>query len=133
MSTTAGGPVYPAAGAQNPTGPGTPSAPGGAPPSVARHPQDPDPVRATKARAVLALGIIALGTSFAIGGIIPALLALQLARQSRTELRDAQGFLTGGKLIRTGERLAWAAIVIVATVLVITAISGILRLAPGAA
>src|SRR6266545_1782597 len=115
MSTTAGGPVYPAAGAQNPTGPGTPSAPGGAPPSVARHPQDPDPVRATKARAVLALGIIALGTSFAIGGIIPALLALQLARQSRTE------------------RLAWAAIVIVATVLVITAISGILRLAPGAA
>ncbi|MGH3727228.1 MAG: hypothetical protein ACRDTU_00580 [Micromonosporaceae bacterium] len=97
---------------------------------VGRHPQDPDPVRATKARAVLALGIVALATSFTVGGIIPAVLALQLARQARADMRASEGFLTGGKLLRIGELLAWAAVVVVATVLVLAAIVGVFRLAP---
>lgn len=111
----------------SPGRPGQAGVPGVRPP--ARHPQDPDPAPATKPRAVLALGIVALCTSVTVGGIIPALLALQLARQSRSEIRAARGFLTGGRLLRAGERLAWASIMIVATVLVITAVSGILRLA----
>ncbi|HEX6076465.1 MAG TPA: hypothetical protein VFZ32_14520 [Micromonosporaceae bacterium] len=98
--------------------------------TVVRHPQDPDPVRATKARGVLALGIVALCTAVTVGGIIPALLALAMARRCRAEMREARGFLTGGRLLLVGERLAWIAIVVVATVLVILAISGVLRLAP---
>jgi hypothetical protein len=97
---------------------------------VARHPHDPDPVRATKAHGVLALGIVAVGTAVAVGGIIPALLALAMARQCRAEMRAAGGFLTGGRLLRAGERLAWTAVVIVITVLVVLAVSGVLRLAP---
>ena len=101
------------------------------PPMVtSRHPQDPDPVRATKARAVLALGIVAVCTSVTIGGVIPAVLALQLARQSRAEMKASQGFLTGIKLLRAGERLAWIALVVVAAVLVSLTVSGLLRLAP---
>ncbi|MGH3714522.1 MAG: hypothetical protein ACRDT4_13830 [Micromonosporaceae bacterium] len=110
--------------------PGQPAALAAQPPG--RHPADPDPVRATKARAVLALGIVALCTAVTIGGVIPAVVALLLARQSRAEMRAANGFLTGYKLLRTGERLAWAAILIVVTVLVLAAITGIMRLAPGA-
>jgi len=101
--------------------------------AVARHPQDPDPVRATKARGVLALGIVALCTAVTVGGLIPALLALSLARQCRAEMRAAQGFLTGGRLVVVGERLAWLSIVVVAAVLVVLAVSGVLRLAPGSA
>jgi hypothetical protein len=48
-------------------------------------------------------------------------------------MRAAQGFLTGGRLVVVGERLAWLSIVIVAAVLVILAVSGVLRLAPGSA
>ncbi|MGH3664157.1 MAG: hypothetical protein ACRDTQ_20175 [Micromonosporaceae bacterium] len=99
--------------------------------AAARHPRDPDPVRATKARGVLALGIVALCTSFTVGGVIPAVLALVMAQQSRSEMRASKGFLTGDRLLRLGERLAWASIVIAATVLVAGAVSGLLTLAPG--
>ncbi|MGH3737398.1 MAG: hypothetical protein ACRDT6_17585 [Micromonosporaceae bacterium] len=110
--------------------PGRPAGLAAAP--QARHPADADPVRASKARAVVALGIVALGTSVTVGGLIPAVLALWLARQSREEMRAAGGFLTGHRLLRTGERLAWTAILISVAVLVYAAIVGIMRLAPGA-
>ncbi len=45
-------------------------------------------------------------------------------------MRASEGFLTGGKLLRIGELLAWAAVVVVATVLVLAAIVGVFRLAP---
>lgn len=121
--------MYPV-GAQGPAAPGQPGR--SVAPTVGRHPQDPDPVRATKARAVLALGIVALVTSFVIGGIVPAVLAILMARQSRAEMRASKGFLTGGRLLRIGERLAWTAVVVVLTLLVLAAIRGVLRLAPGA-
>lgn len=109
--------------------PGQQAASAASPPG--RHPADPDPVRATKARGVLALGIVALATSVTIGGLIPAVLALWMARQSRDEMRTAEGFLTGHRLLRIGERLAWAAILIAVSILVYAAIVGIMRLAPG--
>src|SRR2546430_17163860 len=68
----------------------------------ARHPLDPDPVRSTKAAAVLALGIVAALTGFFLGGLVPATLALLLARQARAEQVAAAGFLTGGRGPRGG-------------------------------
>jgi hydroxylaminobenzene mutase len=90
-----------------------------------RHPLDPDPVRCTKAGAVLALGIAALITGFFIGGLIPATLALVLARSARRDMVDAKGYLTGVRMIRVGTRLAWAGIVLALTALVIASVIGL--------
>ena len=60
-----------------------------------RHPQDPDPARASKASAVLGLGVVAVLTGPLVGGVIPATIALLLARESRRDLVSAQGFLLG--------------------------------------
>src|SRR2546430_10976040 len=90
----------------------------------ARHPLDPDPVRSTKAAAVLALGIVAALTGFFLGGLVPATLALLLARQARAEQLAAAGFLTGGRALRIGVALAWVGIVLAATALVIASIIG---------
>src|SRR5215468_6500903 len=80
-------------------------------PSVpVRHPLDPDPVRATKAGAVLALGIAAAVTGFFVGGLVPATLALVLARQGRAEMIASGGFLTGRRALRVGVALAWVGI-----------------------
>jgi hypothetical protein len=94
-----------------------------------RHPLDPDPVRSTKAGAVLALGIIAALTGFFLGGLVPATLALLLARQARAEQVAAAGFLTGGRTVRTGVALAWVGIVLAATAVVIGSIIGLLHFA----
>jgi (hydroxyamino)benzene mutase len=94
-----------------------------------RHPLDPDPVRSTKATAVLALGIVAVVTGPLLGGVVPATLALLLARQARADVRAAQGFLLGGRRVRTGVRLSWAGIVLALGVLVVATVIGLLRLA----
>ncbi|HKT01063.1 MAG TPA: hypothetical protein VJT31_16170 [Rugosimonospora sp.] len=94
-----------------------------------RHPLDPDPVRSTKAGAVLALGIVAALTGFFVGGLVPATLALVLARQGRAEMVAAGGFLTGSRALRVGVALAWVGIVLAATALVIATIIGLLHLA----
>lgn len=67
-----------------------------------RHPLDPDPARATKARAVFALGLLGMLTGLFIGGVVPATVALQLARQARREAYASGGFLTGGAWLRRG-------------------------------
>ena len=95
----------------------------------ARHPLDPDPVGSTKARGVLALGIVAALTGFFLGGLVPATLALLLARQARAEQVAAAGFLTGGRALRVGVALAWVGIVLAATALVIASIIGLLHFA----
>ncbi len=92
-----------------------------------RHPLDPDPVPSTKAFGVLALGIVACMTAPVVGGVIPAVMALSLARAARAEMIEAQGFLIGGRWIRLGERLAWIAVVIVLTVVVIGVVAALLR------
>jgi (hydroxyamino)benzene mutase len=94
-----------------------------------RHPLDPDPVPATKASAVLALGIVAVVTGPLVGGAVPATVALLLARESRDDLRAAQGFLLGGKRIRTGVTLSWVGIVLALTALVVASVIGLLTLA----
>ncbi|HEY2671433.1 MAG TPA: hypothetical protein VGJ07_13810 [Rugosimonospora sp.] len=94
-----------------------------------RHPLDPDPVPSTKALAVLALGIVAAVTGFFIGGIIPATIALLLARDARREMSAARGFLSGGRRIRIGVALAWVGIVLAACAVVVAAIVGLLHAA----
>jgi (hydroxyamino)benzene mutase len=95
----------------------------------ARHPLDPDPVRASKANAVFALGLVAVVTGPLVGGIIPATLALLLARQTHRDLVAADGFLLGAKRMRTGVRLAWTGIVLTLAALVVLSIIGLLELA----
>jgi hydroxylaminobenzene mutase len=95
---------------------------------------DPDTASSTKARAVFALGLIGLLTGPFVGGVIPATVALLLARQAARQAYDSQGFLTGSAWIRRGRRLAWAGVILALTALVVAAIAGLLHLAatPGA-
>ncbi|MEH0843216.1 hypothetical protein V6U81_12590 [Micromonospora sp. CPCC 205711] len=94
-----------------------------------RHPLDPDPARATKARAVFALGLIGALTGLFVGGVVPATIALQLSRQARREAYASGGYLTGAAWLRRGERLAWVGLVLVAAAVVTLLVIGVVRLA----
>jgi hydroxylaminobenzene mutase len=94
-----------------------------------RHPLDPEPAPSTKARAVFVLGLVGLLAGPLIGGVIPATVALLLARQTSREAFAAGGYLTGGRWIRRGRRLAWAGLVLALTALVVAVIAGLLHLA----
>jgi hypothetical protein len=83
-----------------------------------RHPDDPEPVRASKARAVWWLGLVALLTGPLVGGVVPGSLALLLARQFRQDAHPAAGFLTGAGQARRGEVLAWTGILLAAAAVV---------------
>ncbi len=90
---------------------------------------DPDPLSSSKARAVFALGLVSFLTGPFVGGVIPATIALLLARQTARQAYASQGYLTGSAWIRRGRRLAWAGIVLALTSLVIASIAGLLHLA----
>jgi hypothetical protein len=90
---------------------------------------DPEPAPSTKARAVFVLGLVALLTGAFIGGIVPATIALVLARQVRREAYAARGYLTGAAWVRRGERLAWAGIVLACAALVVATIVALLHVA----
>jgi hydroxylaminobenzene mutase len=94
-----------------------------------RHPLDPDPVRSSKARAVFGLGLIGALTGAFVGGIVPATIALLLARQARREAYASGGFLTGSAWVRRGERLAWAGVALCAAALVVAIVIGIVDFA----
>src|SRR5439155_1114913 len=79
--------------------------------------------------AVLILGVVALLTGPMVGGVIPATLALLLARSTRAEMAEAAGFLTGVRYVRWGETLAWIGIVLAATALVVASIVGLMHVA----
>jgi len=96
---------------------------------VIRHPLDPDPVPSSKARSVLALGVVAALTGFFLGGLVPATLALLLSREARRERMASAGYLTGGRAIRVGVALAWVGIVLAATAVVLGSIIGLLHFA----
>lgn len=96
-----------------------------------RHPLDPDPVQSTKAPTVLALGLFAVLTGLFVGGVVPATVALVLSRQARRQAYASGGYLTGGALLRRGERLAWAGIVLAATTVVVALIIAVLHLVGG--
>jgi len=99
------------------------------PPAATRHPLDPEPVRSTKAAAVLALGIAAVITGPFVGGLIPAALGLVLARQASDDLVASRGYLTGARHVRTGRTLAWVGIALAIAAIVVASIVGILSLA----
>ena len=103
------------------------TSPAAAPP--ARHPLDPDPGPSSKARAVFALGLVGFLTGAFIGGVIPATIALVLARQAAREQYAARGYLTGSVWVRRGRRLAWAGLVLALAALVVATIAGLLHLA----
>lgn len=90
---------------------------------------DPEPVPATKARAVFALGLLGLLTGPFVGGVIPATIALLLARQAHRQAYEAGGYLTGSRWLRRGRALAWGGLVLALTALVVAAIAGLLHLA----
>ncbi|MGC4803812.1 hypothetical protein [Micromonospora sp. DT233] len=92
-----------------------------------RHPLDPDPVRSTKARAVFALGLMGALTGLFVGGVVPATLALVLARQARRQAYASGGFLTGGAWLRRGERLAWTGLLLAATTVVVAVVIGLVQ------
>ena len=94
-----------------------------------RHPMDPEPAPSSKARAVFALGLLGFLTGALVGGVIPATLALLLARQVRRQAYASGGYLTGSAWVRRGQRLAWAGIVLALTALVVAVIAGLLHFA----
>lgn len=94
-----------------------------------RHPMDPEPAPSSKARAVFALGLVALLTGPLVGGVIPATIALLLARQTHRQQYAAGGYLTGSAWVRRGRRLAWAGIILALTALVVAVIAGLLTVA----
>ena len=96
-----------------------------------RHPLDPEPAPSTKARAVYALGVVALITGPFVGGVVPATVGLLLARQVDRQAYEAGGYLTGSAYVRRGRRLAWAGIILALTTLVVAGIVGLLHLATG--
>ncbi|GHJ46172.1 hypothetical protein Cs7R123_35140 [Catellatospora sp. TT07R-123] len=79
-----------------------------------RDPADPEPVADSKATAAFGLGLLAVVTGLALGGMVPGTIALALARQARAELREGQGWRTGAGRVRWAERLAWTGIVLAA-------------------
>jgi hypothetical protein len=97
-----------------------------------RHPLDPEPGPATKSRAVFVLGLVGLLTGALVGGVVPATVALLLARQAQREAYAARGYLTGAAWVRRGQWLAWAGIVLACASLVMAAIVGLLHLAGAA-
>ena len=90
-----------------------------------RHPADPDPVRSTKATAVFVLGIVAVVTGPFVGGVIPATIALLLAREVRRELHEAGGYLVGTGRYESGVRAAWTGIVLAVAAVVLAVIRGL--------
>ena len=90
---------------------------------------DPEPAPSSKARAVFTLGLVAFLTGALVGGVIPATIALLLARQVRRQAYAAGGYLTGAAWVRRGQRLAWAGIVLALATVVVAVIAGLLHFA----
>jgi hypothetical protein len=103
--------------------------PSGAATAPARHPADPDPVVASKARAVWWLGLLALLTGPLLGGVVPATVALTLAGQFRHDAYPSGGFLAGAARARRGERMAWGGIVLAVAAAVMAATAGLFEFA----
>lgn len=90
--------------------------PPSSPPAPAPAPA-PAPMLRTSGRAtaVLVLGIVGLCFSLSLNllfGVASAIVALRLAPRARREIASSGGWVVGAKQVKTGVRLAWAAIVI---------------------
>lgn len=78
------------------------------------------------ARLLAAVGI---ALSPFVGGVIPALIALVLARQAEADIRASEGFLLGASRLPSIRRLSWIAIGISAAVVVAVVLVGVVSLA----
>ena len=85
-----------------------------------RHPDDPEPVESTKVVAARLLAAIGIALSPFVGGAIPALIALMLARQAEADIRASEGFLLGASRLPWIRRLSHIALVVAA--LAVTAV-----------
>ncbi|QSB04547.1 hypothetical protein [Natronoglycomyces albus] len=97
-----------------------------------RHPVDPDPVPSSKVIAAFVLAGVGLCLAPFVGGAIPASFALVLARQAERDIRDSDGWLLGAAKLRRIRALAWTALGLAATVLVIGLLIWVISLASGA-
>jgi hypothetical protein len=75
-----------------------------------RHPDDPDIAPNSKAAAAFYLGVLGAATGLMMGGLIPASVALLLARQARRDIDSGSGWLSGNRQIQWACRLAWTGI-----------------------
>jgi hypothetical protein len=73
------------------------------------------PRQSSAATAALVLGVIGVVTAPLLGGLIPGVLAVLLASSARTEIREAEGWLTGMRQVAAGRVLGWVAIWLVVT------------------
>lgn len=108
------------------------SASPGAPGLSGRHPEDPEPVANTKVIAAYVLAVTGLVLSPFVGGAIPAIFALVLAKQAERDIRDSEGWLLGACKLRRIRRLAGIALGIAAAVVTVAILLGVIGLAVGA-
>lgn len=100
--------------------------------SGVRHPDDPEPVESTKIVGARLLAAIGIALSPFVGGVIPALIALLLARQAEADIRASEGFLLGASRLPQIRRLAWTALGIAAAVVIAALLVWIIALARSA-
>ena len=100
--------------------------------SGVRHPDDPEPVESTKVVAARLLAAVGVALSPFVGGAIPALIALLLARQAEADIRASEGFLLGASRLPLVRRLSWIAIAISTAVVVAGLLVWIVTLARAA-
>ncbi|GAA2292457.1 hypothetical protein GCM10009853_055400 [Glycomyces scopariae] len=94
-----------------------------------RHPDDPEPVESTKVVAARMLAGVGAALSVFVGGVIPAVIALMLARQAEADIRASEGFLLGASRLPAIRRTAWTAIGIAGAVAVAALLLWVLAMA----
>ena len=93
-----------------------------------RHPDDPDIAPNSKAAAAFCLGVLGAATGLMLGGLIPATVALILARQARCDIDAGAGWQTGHRQIVWAQRLAWTGIALtliaISTLIIVRLLQG---------
>lgn len=97
-----------------------------------RHPDDPEPVESTKLVAARMLAGLGFALSPFVGGAVPAVAALILARQAEADIRASEGFLLGGSRLPVIRRTAWIALGIAGAVVVAAVLVWVIDLARSA-
>jgi hypothetical protein len=64
-----------------------------------------------------------------VGGIVPAVIGLSLARQARADLLAARGYLTGGDRLRLGEILALVGLGLAVVAMTVAAVAAMISIA----
>jgi hypothetical protein len=87
----------------------------------------PRPRVSSQAAWSLALGIVGLVLSPFMGGALPGLLAVWLARSAEVQIGDSHGWLTGSGQARVGRILGWASVLLAVAVAVALTVTWLLR------